>query len=108
MAVLAIDFDGVLMDPRPEHKAPGHVMGPPMPGAVEAMAVLDGLGHTLIVHTCRAATDINHVEKWLTYFGIPFAEVTAIKPYAQVYLDDQAVRFTHWKRAYADIVKRLG
>lgn len=94
--ILAIDFDGVIHDPT--NRLPGYKMGQPIPGALESVQRLLGEGHTIIVHTVRAydLDQQKHVEAWLDYFQFPRHAVTAMKPAADVYLDDHAVRFTSW------------
>jgi hypothetical protein len=109
--VLAIDFDGVLHDPT--NVEPGYKMGKPVPGALGALTVLRQQGHMLIVHTNRVAVDTmgaayqapdnSHVGRWLDYFGFPHMLVTAVKPNADVFLDDRAVRFYNWHHAMAAI-----
>lgn len=105
--VLAIDFDGVLHNPL--DREPGYKMGKPIAGAHAAVWALANEGHTLIVHTTRATdkkwseTPKRHVELWLEYFGFPRMQVTAVKPNADVFLDDRAVRFYNWNHALAAI-----
>lgn len=93
MAILAIDFDGVLMNPADVKL--GYTMGEPVDGAVEGMQTLHRAGHQLIVHTVRGDRP-HHVQDWLKWFKIPFSEVTRLKPEADIYLDDHAVRFQSW------------
>lgn len=90
--VLAIDFDGVLCggDVRP-----GRRMGDPIEGAIEAMQALKAKGYTLIIHTVRGERP-KHVVDWLTYWHIPFDDVTRIKPNASLFLDDKAYQFCGW------------
>lgn len=100
---LAIDFDGVLHNPL--DREPGYTMGKPIMGAVASMKALHQQGHTLVVHTTRGpVTEMgpdgkNHVCAWMRYFEIPFKSLTCIKPNADVYLDDRAVRFVNWNHA---------
>ena len=97
--VLAVDFDRVICDP--ETRLPGYKMGQPVEGALEALRALQSDGWRIVVHTVRAAGDDEggHVRDWLDYFGFPWHDVTAVKPAADVYLDDRAVRFTTWEAA---------
>lgn len=101
--ILAIDFDQVI-----HNKAvpvPGRRMGEPLFGAKEAMQQLSGDDHELIVHTVMATnmSGKKAVEDWLTYYGVPFDEVTAVKPNADIFLDDKAIRFINWEQALKEI-----
>jgi hypothetical protein len=99
--VLAIDFDHVIMDT--DNPVPGRRMGPPLDGARDA--ILSFYGHEIIIHTCWAQTESGKaaVEKWLEYWRFPAIEVTAMKPRADVYLDNKAIRFENWEQALTDI-----
>jgi len=94
---LAVDFDGVLHDHK--HPVTGRRMGIPFPDARPAMIKLTRQGHMLIIHTVMATTPggTKAVEDWLRYYKIPYASVTAIKPNADYYVDDRAIRHTDWK-----------
>jgi hypothetical protein len=97
---LAIDFDGVI------HQYAGwqgeSTFNAPVPGAKEALETLHDAGWILIVHTCRR--DTLRVQQYLRTHGIPFdfinenpfgpADTHPKKLYADIYLDDRAVRFT--------------
>lgn len=77
-------------------------MGEPIEGAREAMSQLDREGHRLIIHTVRGDKP-EHVIDWLHFFQIPFDEVTRVKPAADLYLDDRAVRFETWEKFMQDL-----
>lgn len=96
--LLAIDFDGVLHDPN--NVPPGQRMGQPMPGAVEALRALKAAGNKVVVFTVRGNTPrgIQAVKEWLQYFSVPYDDVTALKPNADVYVDDKALHFDSWKQ----------
>ena len=94
--LVALDFDGVIHNP--DDRLPSYRMGRPVEGAVDAVAELIGQGHTVVVHTVRNDAD-GHVSKWLRYFGIRHHGVTNIKPNADVFVDDKAIRFTDWPNA---------
>ena len=93
--ILAIDFDGVLCDNN--NVRPGFTMGAPMEGAIEAMRTLKRQGDTLIIHTVRGGRP-QHVEDWLRHFGIPYDDITNIKPNAACFIDNNAIRFTSWSQ----------
>lgn len=93
MSVIAVDFDGVIMDPH--NRKPGRRMGEPVEGAIEAVNHLKRQGHTIIIHTVRGNRP-DHIADWLRYFKIPYDQITDIKPEADCYLDDKCVRFTSW------------
>ena len=98
---LAIDFDGVIHDPT--DKAPGYKMGKPLPGAQLALKILHDRGATLIIHTlwAREPAGKKACEQWLNYFGFTIDEVTALKPKADIYIDDRGYHFTTWLEALA-------
>lgn len=100
MSILAIDFDGVIHDKA--HPKPGRRMGPPIDGAAITLRKLWGEGHKIIVHTVMATNTAGYeaVEDWMTYYQIPFDTITAIKPAADWYVDDHALRFIDWPSTY--------
>jgi phosphoglycolate phosphatase-like HAD superfamily hydrolase len=102
--ILAIDYDGVIHDRA--NPVEGRKLGPPLPGAVEALDDLHAAGHTIIVHTLMATTPSGTrvVEDWLDYYGIEHHGVTAIKPAADFYIDDKAIRHTSWP----DTLQQIG
>lgn len=95
MKVLAIDFDGVIHDNK--NPIPGRKMGLPIEGAKEAVTKYYLRGHRIIIFSVWANERGKKViADWLKYYVIPFNDITNIKPEADVYLDDKAVRFTTW------------
>jgi hypothetical protein len=104
---LCIDFDGVIHDYK--HPVDGRRMGPPIENAAQSIKMLRSHGFIIKVYSVKAATDNGRkaVEDWLRYYGIPFTEVTAIKPNAALYIDDRGLHFENWTQAYEAIGKRL-
>lgn len=100
---LAIDFDGVIADLH--NVSPGKRMGEPVVGALEALESLYDAGHEVIIHTVKATTQGGRkaVEDWLDHYGADYHAVTAVKPNADIYLDDRAVRFVDWSSALVTI-----
>lgn len=101
--ILAIDFNHVLHD----RDNPIGRMGAPIQGAKQAMDLLREQGHELIIHSDMARTEggVKAIEEWCQYYGIPFDRVTALKPTADIFLDDKALRFQSWRKAVKDIAK---
>ena len=92
---IALDFDGFIATYESGWTGPTPT-DPPMPGALEFVRWLIGtVGCEVIVHTVRAATPegINGVVAWLARYGFPPLAVTAVKPAAALYADDNAYRF---------------
>jgi predicted phosphatase len=83
-------------------------MGVPVEGAQTAIKQLHSEGHYIVIFPTWADNQQRRkaIVDWLTYFDIPFDDITSVKPDADVYLDDRGLRFTSWNKALADI-KRL-
>jgi len=116
---ICIDFDGVINPYTKGFQGKG-VFEDPEPECKTALEELKLAGWTIIIHTCRVeALDI---VDYLKKFGIPWDEMndnpanrehnlSFIKPYAHVYLDDRAVNFGgSWKGILSKITsfKRWG
>jgi len=111
MARLCLDLDGVIA----ELKKPGQTYRDilPVPGAVEKLRAFKAAGHYLIIQTARhmktCGANVGLVQAriakdtldWLEAYGIPYDEIYFGKPWAQIYIDDNAFRFTDWN-AIAD------
>ena len=109
---ICIDLDGVICRLR----EPGQVYAnlEPVPGAVEKMRQLKAAGHYLIISTARhmktcegnvgmvVARQGAVTLEWLARHGIEYDEIHFGKPHAQVYLDDNAVRFEGWNAIAGD------
>lgn len=93
--VLAVDFDGVIHDRA--NSVEGRKMGPPIDGAKETLKALYRNGDTIIVFCVWGGGQGEKViADWMQFYGIPFDKITNVKPQADCYLDDKAVRFTDW------------
>ena len=102
---LAIDFDGVI------HNADkgwfdGTCYGEPLPGAIDAIKRLSE-DYTIIIFTAKARTDrplvngktgVMLVLEWLEKYEIAqyVSSITAEKPRADLYIDDNGYRFENW------------
>ncbi|HTU24671.1 MAG TPA: hypothetical protein VMF30_04705 [Pirellulales bacterium] len=109
---ICIDLDGVICQLR----RPGQEYAElePVPGAIEKLRALRGAGHYIIIATARhMKTCDGNVGKvvarlgavtldWLAQHGVEFDEIHFGKPHAEVYIDDNALRFEGWDRIAAD------
>jgi capsule biosynthesis phosphatase len=80
-----------------------------MPGAIQAIKRLRADGHVVIIQTARHMKTCDGnvgmvlakqgavTLEWLSRHGVEFDEIYFGKPWADVYLDDNAVRFTGWE-----------
>jgi len=103
---ICIDLDGVICQLR----KPGQTYEglQPVPGAVEKLRELKSAGHYIIICTARhmktcegnvgqvIARQGSVTIGWLERHSIPYDELHFGKPHAQVYIDDNAVRFESW------------
>jgi hypothetical protein len=102
---IGIDFDGVIhnMD---KGFFDGTVYGDPIPGALDALKLLSE-SYTIIIYTAKAKpsrplvngkTGIELVWEWLEKYNVAqyVKEVTAEKPRAILYIDDNGYRFNNW------------
>ena len=103
---ICIDLDGVICHlKRPEQT---YADVEPIPGAVEKLVALRRAGHLVILHTARhmktsegnvgrAVARIGHITlDWLARHGVEYDEIYFGKPWADVYIDDNAHRFETW------------
>ena len=109
---ICIDLDGVICRLR----EPGQQYAglQPVPGAVEKLRQLKAAGHYIIIctarhmKTCQGNVGMAVARQgavtfdWLKRHNIEFDEIHFGKPHAQVYIDDNAVRFESWARIAGD------
>ncbi|MDQ3278309.1 MAG: capsular biosynthesis protein [Bacteroidota bacterium] len=106
MARICVDLDGVICT----LKKPGETYADvqPIEGVVEKLKALRQNGHYIIIQTARHMKTCNGnvgqvVNKigaitlqWLSDHGIEYDEIYFGKPWAELYIDDNAHRFTSW------------
>lgn len=100
--IIAIDFDGVIHD----YKNPieGRRMGKPIEGTLEALAKLEGDDCRIIVFSTWAHEGgMKVIQDFMNYYKLPYHEITNIKPQADVYIDDKAIRFTTWEEVLTKV-----
>ena len=103
---ICIDLDGVVC----RLKEPGQSYAElePVPGALEALRALREAGHYIILYTARhmktCGGNVGQVVarqgpatlEWLARHGVEYDEIYFGKPYAHLYIDDNALRFAGW------------
>ncbi len=103
---ICIDLDGVICQLR----EPGqeYAEAKPVEGAIEKLQSLRAAGHYLIICTARhmktCGGNVGQVVarqgavtlEWLARNGIEYDEIHFGKPHADVYIDDNALRFQNW------------
>ena len=103
---LGVDFDGVIHNMN-KGFYDGTCYGDPLPGALESLKQLSQK-YTIIIYTAKAKssrplvegkTGIELVWEWLKKYNVDqyVKEVTAEKPRAILYIDDNCYRHTNWK-----------
>jgi len=113
---IVIDLDGVICPIKKPNQSYSDL--DPFPGAVERLRELRAAGHYIIIMTARhMATCDSNVGKvmkkigkltfdWLDNHGIEYDEVYFGKPNGDVYIDDRAIRFTHWDEITDDLLEQ--
>jgi capsule biosynthesis phosphatase len=104
---ICFDIDGVIATLKLPNQDYSQVF--PVEGAPEAIRGLRLEGHEVILYTARHMKTTNgNVAKvlaregkilldWLEEHGIEYDEILFGKPYADLYVDDNALRFISWK-----------
>jgi capsule biosynthesis phosphatase len=103
---ICIDLDGVICQLRKPGQ--GYPDLDPVPGAVDKLRQLRAAGHYIIIATARhMKTCDGNVGKvvarqgaitldWLARHEVEFDEIHFGKPHAEIYIDDNALRFEAW------------
>lgn len=113
---LAIDFDGVI------HNADkgwhdGTCYGEPIPGALEAIKELSKK-YNIVIFTAKCKPDRPWVNgktgtelvlEWLIKYDVHdcIHSITAEKPRAELYIDDNGYRFNNWNDTLEFVNKKL-
>jgi len=110
---LAIDFDGVIHNSDKGYND-GTCYGNPIPGSIEAIKFLSKK-YEIYIHTAKARKDrplidgktgADLVYDWLMKHGVTSVHivcVTAVKPRADYYIDDHAIKFTNWEQTLKEL-----
>ncbi len=107
---IAVDFDGVIVDY--DGWKSSQDFGSPRPDVLEALKVLRSDGWKIVVHSCRASTEI---ARYLVENCVPFDEINqnssfptgGVKPVATVYWDDRACRYSGDARKDLEIIRNF-
>ncbi len=91
--VIMIDLDGVICT---EEKTFERPLAKPIPDTAEALHLLRGQGHTVIIYTARSWAEYSMTVDWLHRHGIEYDALTMGKPIYDVWVDDRAIRFETW------------
>ena len=103
---ICIDLDGVICHVKATGQSYADVA--PITGAVEHLHALRAAGHYIIIHTARhmktCEGNVGSVVarigaltlEWLARHEVPYDEIYFGKPWADVYIDDNALRFSSW------------
>ena len=109
---ICIDLDGVICQLRKPGESYQDLQ--PVLGAIEKLRALKAAGHYLIICTARhmktcegnvgqvIARQGGVTLEWLKRFDVPYDELHFGKPHAQIYIDDNALRFESWDSIAGD------
>jgi capsule biosynthesis phosphatase len=109
---ICVDLDGVICKLRLPGQSYAEVE--PVEGAVQKIRALRAAGHCIIIFTARhmktcggnaglvLARQGMTTFEWLARHEVPYDEIYFGKPHADVYMDDNAVRFTSWEQVSDD------
>jgi capsule biosynthesis phosphatase len=109
---ICLDIDGVICRLREPGQSYADVE--PVAGAVDKVRALKAAGHYIILMTARhmktcggntglaVARQGRTLLDWLAKHGIDYDEIWFGKPQADVYIDDNAVRFESWDAVAPD------
>ncbi len=103
---ICIDLDGVICKLRNSNEIYDNLE--PITGSIDKIQNLKKEGHYIIIYTARrmkthqgnVAKVISDIGKitldWLDKYNIPYDEIIFGKPWADIYIDDNALRFKNW------------
>lgn len=109
---ICIDLDGVIADFKKDGES--YLDVSPIEGAREKLEYFKKEGHYIIINTARhmksCESNLGLVNAriakitldWLEKHKIPYDEIYFSKPWADVYIDDNAFRFNNWSEILND------
>jgi hypothetical protein len=96
-----VDFDGVL-HAYSRGWDDGTAYDPPKAGALDALKAMIASGYEPIIFSTRPREQI---AEWMHVQGFPRLPITNEKLPAVALIDDRAIRFESWPRAFEDLVR---
>lgn len=109
---ICLDLDGVICELK--QKGQTYLDVAPIEGAIDKIKQLKEAGHYVIIQTARhmktCESNLGLVNAritkmtldWLEKHDIPYDEIYFGKPWAQIYIDDNALRFENWSSISED------
>lgn len=109
---ICIDLDGVICELRKKDEKYEDLM--PINKAINKIKELKNNNHYIIIYTARRMKTHNaNIAKvvadigkttldWLEKYDIPYDEIIFGKPWANIYIDDNAYRFDNWESIKGD------
>lgn len=109
---ICIDLDGVICNLKASGETYSDVL--PIEGAIEKIKELKNAGHYIIIYTARhmkscegnpslVIAKIGQITlDWLSKYGVVYDEILFGKPWADIYIDDNALRFESWNNIEND------
>lgn len=109
---ICFDLDGVICKLKREGQTYSEL--DPVEGAIEKLNELKANGHYIIISTARHMKTCNanlglvnarisfDTLGWLNKFKVPYDEIYFGKPWAEIYIDDNAFRFKEWSMIDGD------
>lgn len=109
---ICLDLDGVIASFKKEGQTYADVL--PVEGAVNKIRELKKAGHYIIIQTARhmktCEGNVGLVNaritkitlEWLDQHKVAYDEIYFGKPWAEIYIDDNAFRFENWNSIQGD------
>lgn len=109
---ICVDLDGVICKLKKDGE--NYLDLEPMDGAIAKLKSLKENNHYIIINTARhmktCGANVGLVNarisldtlQWLKKYDVPYDEIYFGKPWAEIYIDDNALRFKSWDLIDAD------
>lgn len=113
---ICLDLDGVICEIKRPDQTYADVA--PIDEAIQTISDLYDQGHRIIINTARhmktCESNLGLVNArvakvtidWLEKHGIKYHEIYFAKPWADLYIDDNAHRFSSWEDVVKDVAEK--